>query len=201
MASKTEICNLAISHVASGKAIDDFDTDQSEEAVICRRFYAIVRDIVLRDFPWPWARKFVALALVEENPTTEWLYSYQLPTDVMYFRTILSGIRNDHSDSVIPYFFAHGTSGTVIYTDRQEAEAEYIVRVDDVQRYPSDFINAFALRLAMMILPRLSGGDPNNQLNGIAQLYQFEMEKARAAAGNEQQPDPLPETPSIRSRQ
>jgi hypothetical protein len=201
MPSKTEICNLAISHTGSGKAIDDFDTDSSEEAVVCRRHYATVRDMVLRDFQWPFARKNVALALVEENPTSEWYYSYQLPADSLLFVKILSGIRNDHSDSVIPYIFAHGTSGTVIYTDRQEAEAMYIARIDDVQRYTPDFINAFALRLAMTILPRLSGGDPNKMMPSIAQLYEFEIEKARGAAGNEQQPDPLPETPSIRARQ
>ena len=75
--SKTEIANLAISHLGIGKTIANLELEKSQEAIACRRFYDTVRDSSLRDFPWPFAGKIQALALV----SNEWLYAYQYPSD------------------------------------------------------------------------------------------------------------------------
>ena len=72
MASKTEIANLALSHLGVGKEIGNLDTEKTEEAVAMRRFYESARDATLRDFPWPFATRMVALALVASPPTQWW---------------------------------------------------------------------------------------------------------------------------------
>ena len=79
MSSAVEICNLALSHLGSS-GIDALD-ERSEAAAACTTFYAICRDMVLRDAPWPFATKMQALALVEEDPNTEWGFSYRYPSD------------------------------------------------------------------------------------------------------------------------
>jgi len=91
MSSETEICNMALSHIGVGKEIANLDTERSQEASACRRYYENLRDKVLRDFRWPFATKFVELALIEETPTIEWRFSYRYPTDCVKMIRILSG--------------------------------------------------------------------------------------------------------------
>ncbi len=201
MVSKTEICNLALRHVGSGKTIEDFDTDPSEEGRACRAHFQIVFNIVLEDAPWPFARKFATLALISEKPTTEWLYSYGYPTDCAWFKRILSGDRNDSQESRVKYIFAYGNAGREIYTDQQEAVAEYTVRVPNTERLPSSMMNAFALRLAMTLFPALSANGSDKAFNRLVKLYDFEIAKARSGAFNEEQPDDAPPTPSIAARE
>src|SRR5665648_440114 len=98
MSSATEICNMALGHLASGKEIANLETERSAEAIACRRFFDSARDAVLRDFSWPFATKIKALSLIEEDPNSEWAYSYRYPTDCLNFRRILSGTRTDTRD-------------------------------------------------------------------------------------------------------
>src|SRR4051812_32897245 len=88
------ICNMALGHLAVGKAIGAL-TEASQEARACLRFYEQARDEVLRDFPWPFATTVEALALVAVQPTTEWGYSYRYPLNCLALRRIPSGVRND----------------------------------------------------------------------------------------------------------
>lgn len=200
MASKTEICNLSLSHIGVGKEIADLDTEDSQEANACRRFYDIARDTVFRDYPWPFTTKMAMLGLVEENPTVEWRYSYSYPPDCLRARRILSGVRNDNRQSRVPYRIVKGDSGLLIYTDERDACLEYSAREEDVLRYPPDFINALSLRLAAYIAPRLTRGDQTGLGQRALELYLFEMARARASAHIEEQAEELPDSEFIRFR-
>src|SRR5688572_11149621 len=111
MASETEIANLALSHLGVGKEIANLETERSQEAVACRRFYDTARDATLRDFSWPFATKIAVLGLIEADPNDEWDYSYRYPSDCLQLRRILSGVRNDTRDSRVPFKLAHDDSG------------------------------------------------------------------------------------------
>ncbi len=200
MASETEICNLALSHLNIGKEVANFETEKSEEASSCRRFYDTARDETLRDFPWPFATKFLTLALVATDPTTEWSYSYRYPTDCSFFRRILSGLRNDNRQTRVPYKISQDDVGLLVLTDTRDAVAEFTVKETDPSLYAADFIMAFSLRLAAMIAPRLTGGDPFKVGERALRLYQFEIQKARATAENEEQKEEPPESEFIRAR-
>jgi len=200
MASSTEICNLALSHIGVGKEIANLETEKSEEAAACRRFYDTARDEVLRDFTWPFATVMATLGLIEEDPNDEWSYSYRYPSDCLMFRRILSGQRTDTRDTRVPYKIAQDSSGTLIFTDQENAECEYTIREDDPLRYPPDFVLAFSFLLASYIAPRLTGGDPFKLGQRALQLYALQISKAQANAKNEEQPDIEPDSEFTRAR-
>lgn len=200
MASKTEIVNLALIHLAVGKEISNIETEQSTEAKTARQIYNICLDKVLSDFEWPFATKIVALSLVEEQPNTEWWYSYRYPTDCLFFRRILSGERTDSRQTRAPYRIASDSQGTLIFADMQDAEAEYTVRVENAAIYPADFQMAFSLLMGGMMAPKLTGGDQFKLGIRCLQLYDDAIRKAQSRAANEEQPDITPESEFIRER-
>lgn len=198
--SSTEICNLAISHIGIGKEIANIDSDSTNEASACRRFYTTARDKVLGDFNWPFATGFITLALVEENPTTEWKFSYRYPSDCVTLRRVFSGIRNDNLQSRIPYRLGRDTTGILIYCDIESAQMEYTVRETEVSRFAADFTMALSYLLAAYICPRITGSDRFKLVPSLIQLYQAEIANARTNALNEESSDISPESEFIRAR-
>lgn len=201
MASETEIANLALSHLGTAKEIANLETEQSQEASACRRYYDISRDATLRDFPWPFATKIIAVGLVEEDPNDEWDYSYRVPSDCVKVRRILSGDRVDNVDTQEPYRIVHDDSGALIYTDKEDAEIEYTLRVEDPGLYPSDFTMALSYRLAMYIAPRLTAGDPYRLGDKVMRLYEIEISRARATSVNEERIEKLSESEFMKARE
>lgn len=201
MATSTEIANLALSHLGAGVEISDLDTENSPAAKACRTFYNQARQQTLRDFPWPFATKTAALGLVDTDPTDEWAYSYQYPSDCLEFRRILSGTRNDSRQSKVPYRVVYGSSAAEIYTDYEEAEGEWTVDVTEGGRFPADFVMALSFRLAAYIAPRVSAGDPFKLGLRCLQLYGVELAKAEANALRDEQQEEPPEAEMIRGRE
>ncbi len=200
MASEVEIANLALSHLGIGKEIALL-TEKSEEAAACRRFYTTLRDASQRDFPWPFCTKIIAVGLVEADPNDEWSFSYRYPSDCMKMRRILSGTRNDNRQTRVPYRVISDSDGQLILTDKEDAEIEYTVKITNPERFSVDFIHFLSLRLAAMIAPRLTRGDPFKMGARALQLYEFECSKARATAVNEQQDEENPQSEFISGRE
>lgn len=200
MASDTEIANMSLAFIGSGKELASLTTDTSREAKACRRFFDTTRDEVLRDFGWPFATKIVELALIEEDPTSEWKFSYQYPSDCVMFRRIPSGNRIDSRQTKVPYRIIQSATGKIILTDKSDAEAEYTVRADAVEHYPADFKVAMALKLGTYIAPGLTAGDPFNIINKLIGWYGQQITKAMANSRNEESEDQLPESEFVRAR-
>lgn len=198
--STTQIANLALSHLGVAKTIGNLDTESSSEASVCRTFYENTRDLVLRDFEWPFATRTVSLGLVEEDPTSEWAYSYRYPSGIVKFRKILSGTRNETNDTRVPYRVASDDTGLLIYTDKSSAEGEYTKLVTDVSLYPPDFVMALSLRLAFYIAPRISRGDPFKMQEKVLNNFFIEISRSSATAVNEEQEEKEPDSEFIRSR-
>ena len=118
MASETEIANLSMVHLGA-QPIANINTEKSVGATTAKRFFALVRDLVLRDFPWPFATKIITMNLVEECPNEEWQFSYRYPPDTLKLRKILSGIRNDTPTSQERLKISRDGSGLLIFSDRQ----------------------------------------------------------------------------------
>lgn len=200
MASSTEICNFALSHLGVGKSIANLDTERSEESNVCRLFFETARDATLRDFAFPFATKIAALALVEEEPNTDYGYSYQVPTDCLKIHRILSGTRNDTRQSRVHYKLSYGDAGTVVLTDAESAVIEYTVQVTDTARFTPDFILCLSFRLAAYISSRITGGDPFKVGDRALRAYEMELNKAKLSAINEEQDEEVPESEFIRDR-
>lgn len=201
MASKTEIFNMALSHLAVGKEVSNLETEQSEEARVGRRFYDTALRATLSDFNWPFATRIVALALIEEEPNSEWAFSYRYPSDCLNIRRVLSGIRNDNRQTRAPYKMAGDDTGTIIFMDEEDAQIEYTKYIDNPLIYPADFTLALSYYLAAMAAPRLTGGDQFKLGDKALRMYAGELRRAEARAGNEEQAEEEPESEFVRARE
>lgn len=199
--TRTEIANMALAHLGSSKTIQDLDTENSKEAKACRTFYETVVDEILRDISWPFATQFVDLALVEEDPTDEWGFSYRYPVTCLMIRRILSGIRNDNRQSRVPYKIGSDDQGKLIYTDEPEASIEYThTRGREISLWSADMITAVSYKLAARVAPLLTGGDPFKVQDLVLALEQRATKIAASNAFNEEQAEEIPDSEFIRAR-
>lgn len=201
MSSRTDISNMALSHVGSSKDIADVDTENSAEAVACRRFLDLAIEEIFRDFSFPFSSYYSALALIETTPNTNWQYSYRYPSDCITFLKILSGVRNDSRQTRIPYEIASDASGKVIYTDEVDALCKYTKRFDDVSTFSTDIVLALSFLLAFYIAPRVTSGDQFKLGSRAYQAYVVQIRQAEANSLNELQDEEVVESEFIRSRE
>lgn len=198
---KTSICNLALSHIGISKEIANIDTEKSAEANACRRYFDLCINQLLRGCNYPFADETAAGQLVDEDPNTEWSYSYRYPSDCSRLKKILSGTRNDSRQTRIPYKIANDGSDKLIYTDMQYAYFQYTVKINDVSIFPSDLVSALSFLLAFYIAPRLTRGDPFKMGDRAYKAYIFAKAEAEANAFNEQQDEEPVESEFIRDRE
>lgn len=200
MASKTEVCNIALSHLGIGKEVANIDTEQSQEASACRRYYETAKEATLADLDWPFATKEAVLNLISANPTSEWDYSYRYPVDCITLRRIKSGKRSDTQSSRVPFKILKDAAGKIIYTDKQSAEVEYTENINDPSYFSADFIMAFSFKLAAYLAPRLTKGDPFKLKQEMLQQYILEISMAKKRALNEEVNEEKPESQFITVR-
>ena len=200
MSSTTEISNLAISHLGIGKEIANLDTEQTEEASACRRYFESAKKATLSDLDWTFATKFAVLNLIESQPNEEWNFSYRYPSDCINMRRILSGQRQDTQKTRVPYRISADSAGRIIYTDKENAEIEYTKNVTDPGLFSAEFALALSFRLASYIAPRLTGGDPFKMKQEMLAQYEIELGRAKKKNMNEETADILPESEMITIR-
>ena len=200
MPAKVEICNLSLTHLGIGKTIENFDTEKSEEARAFRAVYDIALRKTLRDYNWGFATMITDLALVEEDPNSEWGYSYRYPVDCINMKRILSGKRTDSRKSRVSYKIISDSQGVLVLTDQENAAMEYIFFADNPFTYPPDFVIAFSYYLAHLASARITLGDQFKLGDRAYKLYLVELSTAASRNFNEQQPDIEPDSEFITER-
>lgn len=198
----TKAANLAILHCGAAKTIDDLDNDPSTPGIVCRQFFDVALEEVSRDYDWPFLRKRVALSKIADNPDDEWGVSYQYPPDCAFAIRIANGNRSPALDEDEKYEIVFGANGTEVYTNLAAAELVYTRRVTHAEfgRLPADFVMAFSYRLAVLIAPHVTEGNPAALQNRLLGLYVQQLTKAAATAKNEVHRDEEPESDLIRAR-
>lgn len=191
--SKIVLSNLALSNLGVTKQIESL-TERTKEAAVCNQWIDIVIDEMLRQFVWPFATKFLALSLVEDNPSSEWAKSYRYPVDALCLRRIQSGIRNDTRATRVPYRLAADSQGKLIYTDKEDAVMEITSKTlgRDPTRWDADFLTAASYRLSSRIATGLTAGDPFKLGQLSLQMYRLSYTQSAASAANEEQAEDLP---------
>lgn len=172
LTSNTQVANLALAKLGQAKAIGSLN-ENTAAAVACKQHYDLVLDEVLGAFEWAFATRYVDLALVAENPTSEWLYSYAYPTDALRLRRILSGRRPSQEtlDTKVKLEVIDDGTAKLIYTNEVEPVAEITIRETTVEKYPAEFCQALAYRLAYEIGPVIMTGDPKGLRNTAGMMY------------------------------
>ena len=176
MPSKTAIANKALARLNIPPVLT-IDGDENE-AQMASQAWDMVRDEVLREGAWNFARRRVALARLSETPSFDFAYYYSLPSD---FLALLELNKIGVSEGGVERFEIEGTTdGTrALATDSTSAKVVYIAQVTDTSQYDALFVEALSIRLAAEIGSLLTGS--RSQYQALLQEYELAMSRAKLA--------------------
>lgn len=184
MSSIVQIWNLALIRAGSTDLVAA-ENEGSKSALLCGAIYEQVRDAVLRDFPWRFAKRRIALAIKEGTPPACWGFQYAVPSDCLMARSIVvPGSRVPLTANKATFEIAADIDGSaVIYTDTEEAELVYTAKVTDTNRFDPSFISALAFALGAELCVPLRGKADLSQI--LLNLYTKTIHQAAANSLNE----------------
>ena len=184
------IANFALARIRSANFIEDLG-ESSTEAQICKIHYELARDLLLGAAAWPFA---VRRAVLNQTgtPPPEWAYSYAIPRDCLRLLRIADNRRRTPADERIAYAIENnGADDRVLLTDQQEATLIYVARIENVNLFAADFVEALSWRLAAFIASPLSASE---ELQKTALETAFALQNVAAANHyNQTQDDPPPD--------
>lgn len=136
--SEVEIVNSALIKLGA-EPIISLD-DSSNRARIMKARYNAVRDKVLRNHLWNFAKYYVQLAVIDPLPAGifDYDYAFQIPGDCL--RVL--------ETSLAPLAPWEEINGKIIVCRSSELTIKGIRRVTDVTQYDSSFVDALACALA-----------------------------------------------------
>ena len=154
-ASVISICNMALARIGVSSFISSL-SEASNEARVCALFYDQMRDYALRDYPWNFANKRIALSEAGDAPTN-WEYMYVYPSDCLKARAIVPpGLRAPRSDQRIPFETGYYDGQRVIFSNQAQAELIYTTRIEDPTIFDPMFTSALSYLIASEIAMPLS---------------------------------------------
>lgn len=186
MSSVVSICNLALSNL--GKANIQALTDEGAEALACRQFYDITRDMLLQSYPWRFAGRTQSLAEVQNDKPGAWAFAYRRPNDCLKVRWVRAsysaldahGRFDERAECMSePYEI----EGQTIYCRLSPALLRYTVRLTDPTRFSPLFVDALAWHLSVRLAMPLTR-DPKVRADAY-QLARVMQGQAEAADANE----------------
>lgn len=184
--SPTDICNVALAGVGSGldshEFIDDFSTDETETAELCRRFYARALNYAIEDILPKESVSYESLTLASGSNVPanmlDWDYAFIVPAGHVIFRVVDEYYRD------INYYF-ESVAGFV-YCQVQEVRFLVSKRITDTTKFTEVFAECVALQLLKHIAKPLLGNDDGRAVRGDAITeYQLERRKAKRLTGQQ----------------
>lgn len=139
MTSQVEICNLALAKLGHMPFITSI-TESSKAANLLNIFYNPVRDSLIRQFLWKFARELVQLAPLTETPPFDSGTYFQLPTDCLRVVGPGESYRYDYGR-----WFVRGDK---IVADTDMFNLVYLKKITDPNLFDPIFVEAFAAKLA-----------------------------------------------------
>lgn len=219
MYAEVDICNFAISNLGVDSPIANLNED-STEARACNRYYKVAKNSTLRDFPWPFNVDIPHLEQVvtfsETNRGYGYRFGYRYPPNALHVFMLLDdsfdprrgGVPTAYSDydayflnrtRRIPYKLFRGESGKLIHTDADNARALIGLKDTPTEEFDDDFVLALSFKLSALIAPFIARGE-KDKADRMEARYQYLMDKAMAAAVNEEEPEPEQESDFVMSR-
>ncbi len=114
--ASTKVCNVALSHIGVNEPLVNVTTDTTPEASQCRLHYEDSVNESLREFPWDFATRYASLVKVagttDAQVNDDWVYSYRLPTDLIFPRRLVRPEKRRAFDPDPPPFRQTGADAT-----------------------------------------------------------------------------------------
>jgi hypothetical protein len=182
MASIVDICNLALAHLGNkAQVVSISPVDGSVEADYCARFYAIARDEIIEAGDWTFARTRMVLTLLATNPSATWDYAYQLPSDCMVPRRLVTGEYYMHEDDSRDF----DVEGSTFLTNQADATLIYTRPMEDPTKFPAGFITCVSYKLAAYLAgPILRGESGSTAASSLHKIAANKVMEAMAVDAN-----------------
>lgn len=185
MFTKAQIYNLALGALLLQRRITDTDTDTSNECRVLNTHWDAAFALTLQDLDLDSTSSQVTLELLEDmsestDPTKQWDYGYQYPTDCMFLRRIQSAAQIDNRYTRIPLRVQIYMGERMILTNQVEAVAEYISNEIEVEHLSAPAGMALAYRLASMSAPLATGKGAAKLIESIQQKYMISKAEAQS---------------------
>ena len=159
------ICNLALGWVG-GNLITSFD-DDSTDSRLCKANYSCSKDycLELRDWTFALGRKILPKML--DPPEFGYKSQYLMPAGCL---RVIGASGNDRFDDSLRWELEGdkilADAGDVLYV-------RYLLRIEDTSRFPAQFVNVIAAKLAMDIAIPLTANRAVKQ--EMAQIFAAEL--------------------------
>lgn len=197
--SKIQIWNMALGHLKADNSIQS-ENETSLEGENCRLYYDQARLRVLRDHPWTFARKRLALSLTATAPEG-WANSYGYPSDCVKAR-ILYNIADPRNEKAPPLKFETAknpeAAGKVIWTDVEDAILIYTQDTIDTTLFDAKFDIALSFYLASFLARPITGD--RRKWGDMMSGYQIEMPSATRSDTDETLDDDRKQAEWIKAR-
>ncbi len=182
----------ALAHLEQSVAITNLSSDATAAGVSFRLHYATAVESVLRAYAWPFATRLATLELVGGTASmpvnSHWQYSYRAPDRMIRaLRIVKESLKRAHDPNPHPRELGQDALGTLVFTDVPDAELEYIVRPTcPALQGDALFREALAAYLAFLMGP--THGKDQRLTEKCANIFNFKIKQAEAAAANEEVP-------------
>ena len=173
MSSKTKIYNLALSALLLSREVIDADTDKSNEVKVLNQFYDIALDATLEDLDLDSTSQQVSLELLASlsDDDIPWDFVYKYPSNCAFLRRLVSGCEIDSRSTHVSKQVKLYEGQKAIYTNEQNAKAEYIPRDLVLSELNSMTILAIAQKLAYLSVPLLVGKGGKTLRKEVMEVY------------------------------
>lgn len=175
--SETGICNMALERLGDER-ISSF-TEGTRRAQLCQDHYPTLRDAVLREGAWKFARR---RAQLDPLDPAHWgyAYRYRLPTVPVCLKVL--EVQDEHEDSWT-------VEGQELLTDATPCHILYVAQVTDGGSFDDAFIDTLAERLAAELAYAVTGSHTAAETHW--QRYMVKLSLALASSGKEGSPKRL----------
>lgn len=161
MASKVQICNLALSKLGANRITSL--TDNTTEAKLCNVLFDDLADEVMLEGSWTSTIKRVSLAQTTNTPIFQFANEFQLPVDPFCLKVL-------NIDEIVPGDEPYAIESDKLLSDSDNVKIRYIARLTDTEDWDVMLRRAFVARLAAeMAFP----------LTGDARKAEIEFERYR----------------------
>lgn len=142
MASKVDICNMALSFLGSNGSVNDIDQPENDSERAFSRWYDTTKRTVLSLTKPNFALKRARIPRIEEEIIFGFSNSYQIPSDCL--KVLGIGNIEDKANNFT-------VEGGKIYTEENWEDGlplRYVANIDDVNSFSTEFRELLALHLA-----------------------------------------------------
>lgn len=173
MATEIDICNQALALLGERADVTSIKpVEGGRFAERCARDYPIARNLVLEAYPWSFATRRAALAVLQSE-YCGWDYAYARPGDAL---SIVAIVEADDRYFDAPREFVcetdPSTGNQIILTDLEDAYARYTVRVTNTTLYSEFVCQAITYKLAALLSGNVIKGTPGQTVaKNLEQQY------------------------------